>query len=228
MEAQALTFAALGLGLGALVLASLAYWRAGIDVSAFADRVRYGHRRTIRRAQRGRGQLQGLDREVTPSLRGMFEVILRELDDVEREARAALEGLRRGADVRAQIVEEGLARKMRRLEGRVEILSARTEMTRAERLAQRQRFLDAENLLEDAVAKVREVKARVADDLEDEPSFDDVVNSLQTALRAIRAQANDHKARIDRVVSASDALLAALEARESARPSSPAGRGSFH
>jgi predicted translin family RNA/ssDNA-binding protein len=84
-------------------------------------------------------------------------------------------------------------------------------MARAERLAKKEDFPAAENVLEDAVSKVHEVRSRLADDFEDDAAFARLLSELREAIRLVRTKAEGTRRQIERVVAASDTLLTSLE-----------------
>lgn len=222
----------------AIVLAAVAYWRSGgeRDVAALRDelrveldglrrvqremgeelsrRVRSGYEGSLSRIRRAQDRISALRAEVSTSLRGTLDVLSQQLADLRRDAEEGITKLKTGVSTGAKTTEEAVAARVRRVEGRVQVLVARAEISRAEKLAAKSQFVEAEQRLEDAVSKVREVRTRLSEEFEDDPAFSEVLDALQDAIRSVRARADDHRRQIDRVLAASDSLLASLETRE--------------
>ena len=226
------------LSCAAILLAAVAYWRSGgeRELAALRNelreeldalrtvkremgedlsrRVHAGYEVSLSRIRRAQGRLSALSAEVSTSLRGTVDALSRQLAVLTREAEEGIAKLKTEVSTGAKTTEEALAARVRRIEGRVQVLVARTEISRAEKLAAKSQFVEAEQRLEDAVSKVREVRIRLSEEFEDDPAFSEVLQALQDAIRSVRARADDHRRKIDRVLSASDSLLASLETRE--------------
>jgi hypothetical protein len=205
-----------------LVLSSVAYWRAGgrDDVAALrtevARRIRNGHEDSLARIKRAEERLGALRESLSAETRQAADALRGQIVEARQEIEVALQQLRTGVSTRAEAVQAELHKRVLRLEGRVQLLMARADIARAERLAEKSDFLRANDLLDEAVAKVREVKLRLSDVFEEDFIFNDVLGALRDASRAVYEEAADHQHRIERVLSASDALLASLAAREQA------------
>jgi hypothetical protein len=221
-----------------LVLSAVAYWRAGgrRDVEALrqelaheaealrarqramaeelAQRVRGGYEDSLARIKRAEDRLADLRDAMASETRLAIDALRTQLAEARRQVDAGLQRLKTDASARATAAEEALHKRVLRMEGRVQLIAARAEMVRAERLAEKGDFERAHDLLEDAANKVREVKLRLSDTFEEDPAFREVLVAMQEAIRSVRAQAADHQRQIDRVLLASDALLASLATRE--------------
>jgi chromosome segregation ATPase len=221
-----------------LILAAVAYWRAGgrsdiailrarlsEEIDQFKSkqralteelslRIRSGYEDSLSRIRRAQAQIVEIRKEVSSSVREGMDVLSRQLAQLKSEADAALEKLKTEVSGTAQATQQALARRVKRLEGRVQIYSARSEMTRAERLAAKREFHRAEELLEDAVAKVRETRNRLSDEFEEDPAFAEVIRALQDAITSVRSEAEDYKRQIEHVLSASDSLISSLASRD--------------
>jgi hypothetical protein len=216
------------LSVGSILLAAIAYWRSGgreelellrakqkLMVDELERRIHGGLEETRTRTLRAEQRLTDLKRDTTANVQQAIDALSRETAQITKETEERLQDLRFEVTVGAQAAEQALARRMRRVEGSLRILAARAEIGAAERLADAGELADAEDLLEDAVAKVREAKMRLADDDDgEERNFDSVISALHEAIVAVRERALDHKREIDSVLSASDSLLASLRARE--------------
>lgn len=211
---------ALGVACVSLVLSGVAYWRSGgrRDIEAMhaelRRRVRSGYEASLARIQRAEERLAALRASASVETTKAIEGVRAQLAESRAEIEARLGQLEHGLSVRADAAEQSLERKVLRLEGRAQLLLARTDAARAERLAAAGDFAGAHDSLEEAVARVREVRLRLTNPFEQDPAFQNVVDALLEAIRSVRAQAADHERRIERVLSASDSLVASLAARE--------------
>lgn len=218
----AMSLIALFMASVSVVLSGIAYWRTGgrVDIealrTALARRVRGGYEDSLARIKRAEARLAGTHETLSAETRQAVDALRAQLVAARQEAEAGLQGLESDVSMRAQSAQEALRKRVLRMEGRVQLVAARAEIVRAERLAEKQDFQRANDLLEEAVAKVREVKLRLSDAFEEVPAYNEVLQSLQAAIRSVRQEAADHERRIDRVLSASDRLLASLGAREQA------------
>lgn len=218
---------ALFLSVTSFILALVAYWRSGgrKDLEAIrrkqqlvneelANRVRTALQESHARATRARHRLAELRKEAAENVHESIDALSRELETIEHEIEEALAKLKTEASSGAQSLQERLAKRVHHIEGSLRLLTARAEIRAAERLADAGKFVEAEDRLEDAVSKVREIKMQIADEGAEEPAFGPLVDALHDAIRSIRARAADHKRQIDSVLAASDSLLASLRARD--------------
>jgi hypothetical protein len=162
----------------------------------------------VRRAQERLGKLR--DRAEASTRRRIDELGRRLVGveaDVEESARAP------GAAPARSEARRELVDRIRHIEASLEVLCARTEIGTADRLVETGEYVDAQQLLEDAVARIREVKLRLSNVIGDDPAFAPVIDALTEAIHAVRGRALDHERPLESVLSASDALLAWLDAR---------------
>lgn len=88
-------------------------------------------------------------------------------------------------------------------------------MVRAEGMAKRGEFASAEDILEEAITRVREVQTELAAVGREEPSFAHFAGALRQAVRSVRRRADEtHKREIEEVIAESDGLLRSLEAED--------------
>jgi predicted transcriptional regulator len=220
---------ALSFSMFSCVLALVAYWRSGgrddLDVvrrkqqlvlDELSRRTRRGLEDSLARVTRAQQRLAELRTEAASNVHESMDGLSRELANIKRDTEVTLVKLKTEVTSGAQAAQESLGKRVRHIEGSIRILMARAEIRAAEELADAGRFVEAEDLLEDAVAKVREGRMRLADEGGEEPAFEPVIETLHEAIRSVRARAEDHKNQIDNVLSASDYLLASLRAREQA------------
>ena len=218
---------ALFLSIASMVLAVVAYWRTGgrddmetlrrkqqLLVEELARRTRRGLEDSLARARRLDQRLEELRAGAAAELRDSIDSLSSELAALKREAEIALERLKVEVTAGAHTSQEILAKRVHHIEGTLRVVAARAEIDAAELLADAARFDDAEDMLEDAVAKVREAQLRLSGEEADEPAFGPVIDALHDALRSVRARADDRKRQLDTVLAASDSLLASLRAHE--------------
>jgi hypothetical protein len=225
VEPNTLTFSsyALVFSIASLVLALAAYWRAGgrrdLEVLQVKQRLmaedlakwmRKGFEDSLARIARAQKRLSELSTEASEQIREATRVLELELGEMKKEAELGLFHLKTEVSSGGHAAQEALAKRIRRTEGSIQVLVARSEIAAAEKLAAADEIVQAEDLLEDAVSKVREVRMRLSEEVGDDPAFEHVIETLHEALRSVRARAVDHKRRIDSVLEASDSLLASL------------------
>ena len=238
MGATALAIIALVVASLGLALSWVAFWRSGgkWDIQALryqiragaesirqapraiasdlAARIRSGYEETLEAMKRAEGRLDEIRKGASAELAHLIDGLSRRASDLGQQARDGLDRLRQGASMETQAAQEALARRARRLEANVQVLFARGEMLRAERLADKGEFANAASVLEDAVTRVRDARAKTALESGQVQAFDDVVSALREAIRQVRARAEGTRAQIERVMAASDSLLGSLEARD--------------
>ncbi len=208
-----------------LVIASIAYWRSGGsgDIARLrsqlvetADemraRLRHGYDESLRRIDRARTLLSEIPPQVAADVRASIETLDKELASVRREVEEELDRLKASVSASSQAARDAVATRVRRLEGRVHLLVARGEMARAETRAERGEFAAAEDLLEDALMKVREVQTRLGPLFDDDPAFAHLLAALRQAIRSVRSRAESRKREIEELIAESDVLLRTLEA----------------
>jgi chromosome segregation ATPase len=225
----ALGFTALAISAVGLVLAAAAYLRASSPhahsadahwdrhtVDRIARSLREGLEESLSRVKRAQLRLSELGERASEGVHRSIEELSRQLTQLKREVDQEIAQLRTEISSRAVAAQDAFTRRLRHIEANIEILRARAEISVAEELAEEGMFLEAEELLEDAVARIREVKMRLSDIVGDDPAFAPVIEALNEAIHSIRARAADHKRQLDTVLSASDSLLAWLKSREQA------------
>lgn len=226
------------LAIGSAILAMIAYWRSGgqqdvtelraelareleaLQVRRYtaadelARRLRGDHEDTLTRIRRAEARLAELRLEMAAEARSSIDTLRTQLAETRRDVELRLERLKIEVSSHAETAERTLRRRVLRLEGRVQIVMARAEMVRAERVAAKRDFVHAQLLLEAAVSRVREVKMRLGEGFDEDPAFDDVIVALQQAIHSVRADAADDELQLEHVVAAGDCLLASLAAHE--------------
>lgn len=220
-----------------LVLAAAAFLRTGAHarleslrmqqhmvVDQLARSLRERLEDSLVRVKRAQVRLADIAGRASEELHGLIEDLGRQLNQLRRESEEELAQLRTEVSSRALGVQDAISRRIRYVESNIEIIRVRSEIAAAEELADRGAYLDAQALLEDGVARIREVKMRLTDIIGDDPAFAPMIEALQEALHAIRARGADHRRQLETVLSASDSLLAWLEARGPHEPAAAAAR----
>jgi hypothetical protein len=221
-----------------LALAAVAYWRSGgrrhvetlraemarhLEAArarerALAEqlsrRIHNGYEDALTRIRRAEQRLAELRENVSDETRQAIDLLRAQLEEARHRIEAGLQQVKEGASSRAEALQESLHRRVLRLEGQALLLLARADIKRAQSLAEKHEFERADDLLQEAVSKVREVRMRLSDPFEDDPAYKNVVITLLDAIRSVRAQAADYEGQIERVLLASDALMASIAARE--------------
>jgi chromosome segregation ATPase len=208
-----------------LVIASTAYWRSGgareiarlrSELVEGADemraRLRHGYDEALQRIDHMRSLLAEIPPQVAATVRGSIDTLNKELASVRRDVEDELQRLKTSVSASSQAARDAVATRVRRLEGRVHLLVARGEMARAESRAERGELGAAEDLLEDALMKVREVQTGLGPMFEDDPAFTHLLAALRQASRSVRSRAESRKREIEELIAESDNLLHTLEA----------------
>jgi chromosome segregation ATPase len=206
-----------------LVLSCVAYSRAGAssEARALRDELRHdgeafqrrqralaedairklrdGYADTLWRISRAKQRLAQLPPEMSEDIQDRAQRIDRQLDERRRDAREELERLEHQISQDAHATQEAIALRVRQLEGRTQILSASADILRAQRLATRNELAAADDLLDDAVADVREARARLGIHAADDPAFTDIISSLRHAKRFVRAPNDATRPRLDQL-----------------------------
>ncbi len=227
---------ALIIALVALVLSSIAYWRSGgrSDLQHLVNEMRQeieglrtkqkalteemiqqmrrGYEQSLQRLKHIQERLLALKEETIEGLQRSIDSALEELEGLKKRAEEGIASLKGGVIERAQQAEEKIARQVHRLEGRVQILAAKSAISRARRLVEKEEFDQAEELLRDAVNEIKEVRENLADH---DPSLDRVLTMLREAVQAVQSKAEDMKYKIDHVLEENEKLLSALEMTKS-------------
>lgn len=170
---------AVALGLVALVLSLVAYWRSGgqhdmaiarqaIDeqlrvmktkqdelVENVAATVRSIYQRGQEGMVRARTTLTELRKEAGESLRRQIDRATQQAEKLERRIVEALDAVNDSTIAKARQTQKALVTRVGRMESRVLILDAQWETGRALKLAEKAEFDRAEDRLQEAVARIR-------------------------------------------------------------------------
>lgn len=222
----------------AIALSTIAYWRTGGRqdlttarrtleeqlkvlkakqdelVDDLASTVRSTYERGQEGMARARQRLGELRKDAGEKLQQQIDRATRQIGDVERRIAEALRAAKEATIATARETQNGLMKRVHRLEARVSILAAQWEAGRALKWAEKAEFDRAEENLQEAVARIREAKATLADDDAYDSQLEAVNHSLREAILAARAKAEAFRSRVEKVVADSDALIATLENSE--------------
>lgn len=175
-----------------------------------AARLQKDYDNFIGRIARAKISLADTRAGASEELRERIDRLGEELEEIEREARRDLARLQQEPTRRARIKHEELLRDMQRLEARVQLLEVKSEIVRAQRLASQSEFVAAEELLEAAASRMRDIRARLGRG-EGDPAFVEIMSALQDALRAVRNRAENTRRKLQDVLSETDSLLGTFE-----------------
>ena len=227
-------FVALLISALSLALAAAAFLRTGAQdrleslrmqqhlvVDQLARSLRERLEDSLVRVKRAQMRLADIAERASEGLHRLIEDLGRQLNQLRRESEEELAQVRTEVSSRALGVQDAISRRLRYVESNIEIIRVRAEIAAADELADRGAYLDAQALLEDGVARTREVKMRLTDIVGDDPAFAPVIDALQEAIHALRVRTADHRRQLEAVLSASDSLLAWLKAREPREPAAP-------
>jgi hypothetical protein len=235
MEPMTMSAVALFVSFLSLFVAGVAYWRSGgeREFRALRDElrreteslrqkqrahsehlshgIRAGYEASRERIKRAQSRVAEARKEATAEVTAKLDALARSLTELGKRADDGIDRLKQELTTETQSAEESLAKAVRRLEAQVQILAVRSEMAKAERLTKKGQFRDAEALLEDAVAKTQRIQESLGGDSAADRAFVEVNDALVEAIRRVRVNFGRE---IDRVVTASESLVASLETGE--------------
>lgn len=221
-----------------LVMAVLAWWRAGgrQDVGAARKRLdeeieqlraaqsQLGEvfllaieeayeesRETLQQTAEGMRQLKN---EAIDGLGQELERITEQLRGLQRRLEDDLKSARNTTLAAAQGVERSLRRRVHRVQARGSLLYAKGAAMLAVRWARKKEFLRAEKRLDEATALLALARETLRADHAYDEQFEDVKRALAEATGAVRGQEQDVPQRIEHVLTETDKLLGALETEE--------------
>ncbi len=229
---------ALAVSIVALLLSVVAYWRAGgwadlicvrkelrdeIDVlrnkqRQLVDSVRQSIRHTYddltERIDRAEQRLVLMKDVMVDGIEMPIRLAIEQLKaarDCIQDRTAKMEDVAVDASRRAQ---QSVVQHVHRLEARVAMLGAEADTFRARRLANDTEFEKAEELMHDALAKVRDAEKLLQNDHVFDDAIRQLLDSIREALTAVRTNADDARQRLDKVMAESESLVAELAQAE--------------
>jgi hypothetical protein len=233
-----MALAAMIVAVVALAFGAVAYWRAGgnRDVEVLRremereiDVLRARQRELVegasaalaatyegsrRRLERNRERLRALRAETIEGLEQQVDRAAEQLHPLAERLEAAAKAVSDSTLTLAHTIERGIAKRVRRLEARTMLLTAKVRATRAGNFAERREFERAERQLVHAADLLRTAYTKLRGDAAYDEGFAAVELALAAARAAVRAKADDTRRLIERVVREADAVVGRLEADE--------------
>ena len=237
--------AALMVALASFGLAAVAYWRSGgkRDIEAAREQleaemevlrakqrefldsaseaIASAYDESRRRLGRNRERLRALKEEAVEGLGKQMEGAIEQLHAIAQRLEAGAKSAGESTLMVARSVEQGIARRVQRLEARTTLLYAKAKATRAVNWAQKREFERAERQLEEAAELLRTVRETLGTDHAYDEGLDAVKRALTEATGAVRARAEDTRTRIEHILAEADQLVGRLESDEHQVESSP-------
>ncbi len=161
-------------------------------------------------------RLAELRKEAGESLQRQIDTASAQIDKLQQRVTNGMEAMKDTTIAAARDAQVAVTKRIHRMEARVDILRAKRKINDALERADEAKFEKAEQRLEEAVALIKDARQTLGDDHAYESKLDTVAESLREAVVAVKAKAEDVKARIEQVVAESDTLISALEADEQA------------
>jgi uncharacterized protein YpiB (UPF0302 family) len=222
------------LSLVSFVLAAIAYWRSGgkndakklrqeVDVlrakqKEFAESasqaVAAAFANSRQRLEDTRTHLRRLNQEAREQLQKRIKRAEEQLESLATRLEAAAQSVKNATVGAARDLEESIVRRVHRMEARARLLEAWDKAEKAVILADKQRFDDAEQLLDEAVELLRSARQTLNDDHAYDEQLDVVKKGLRTASLAVQNRAADARQKIEEVMTETDRVVCALESDE--------------
>jgi chromosome segregation ATPase len=230
--------AALVLSIIALIVGGVAYWRSGgkedvalarqeIEVELqkleakqkeLADSVAAttsaAYENLQERMRRAKEQLAEIRKEASEKLQAEIDLASQQLVELQNRVADGIESMKDTTVATARMTEEAIAQRVHRLEARVDALQSKLLINRALVKANKKDFDGADECLREAVALIKDARQKLGTDAAYDKKLNSVAESLRLAVAAVKAQAEDIRTRIEKVVTESDTLVAALESDE--------------
>lgn len=210
-----------------LILSLTAYWRAGGREDI--DRLRHetgallvNQRKVVASAfEHSRERLRATQAELNTLKQGLatklatqVERAQEQLDALSARLEAAALEAKDATAVAAEQSQQAIARRVRRLQARVTLLSAQTEAMRAVDFARDRDFAQAERRLEEATELLQRAREKLGEDAAYDVGLMTAKRSLREATNAIRNHAADAREQLDQVLSDTNKLVESLQSAE--------------
>ena len=238
--------AAFSLALVSLVLSSVAYWRSGgqQDVTTASRHVeeeiealrakqielyesveamtRAAYERSQEQMQRIAESLRELHQEAAEELRARIDSLDQQLEQMKKKVATGLDSMKETSIEAARKTQEGLAKRIHRLDAQVDILRSKVRINWALASAERNDFAKTDEYLREAVESLNEARRTLGDDHAYDAKINALAELLRQALAAVKEKADDVQARIEKAVAESETLLSTLESdKPAAEPAAP-------
>ncbi len=210
-----------------LIISLTTYWRAGgrQDIDRLlreADALRVKQREAVATAyQSSRERLRTTQAELSKLKQGIATTMATQVERAQEQLDALSARLEAAAlaakDVTASAAEQSqqaIARRVRQLQARVILLSAKAEAMRAVDAAKDRDFVQAERRLDEATELLQRAREKLGEDAAYEEGLMTAKRSLREATNAIRNHAADTRERIDQVLNDTNKLVESLQSAE--------------
>jgi chromosome segregation ATPase len=229
---------ALILAILALIVGGAGYWRSGgdQDVAAASEKIeeeveelqakqrelaekvvamtRSAYSSSQDRLRRAKERLVELSKHTEEGLQTQVKTAIQKLEALQEQVAERLKSTKESTIAAARETQQTLARQVRRLEARVDILEAKLAINRAMARAEDENLDEAEEYLREALLAIKEARRTLGDDRAHEPELHEAEDSLRQAIVAVKEKAKDVKSRIERVATNGDRLIELLEKDE--------------
>jgi uncharacterized phage infection (PIP) family protein YhgE len=230
--------AALVISLVSLLLASVAYWRAGgkrdveharLEIQRemevlrakqkeFAEGVSQSvaaaYERSRERLQVARDHLRQLKDDAVEGLEKQIKLTQEQLEALAQRLEEGAKSAKDATVATAEKVEKAIALRVHRIEARTTLLQAKAKATRAVGAAAKKDFDRAEQLLADATELLRSARETLGDDHAYDQFLDKTKLALRDATTAVRTHAEDVRQKIEQVLTETDRIVTTLESDE--------------
>lgn len=217
----------LAISMLSLVISLTAYWRAGgrQDIERLrrdADALQVRQREAVATAfHSSRERLRATQVELVALKQGMASTLATQVERAQQQLDALGTRLEETAlaakDATVSAAErsqQAIARRARRLQAGVTLLSARAEAMRAVDAAEDRDFVQAEQRIDEATELLQRAREKLGEDAAYDEGLMKAKRSLREATNAIRNHAADTRARIDQVLSDTTDLVESLQSAE--------------
>jgi hypothetical protein len=230
--------ATFGLSLTSLILAVIAYWRAGgrrdverVRVELNRDietlRVKYeesvqnleeaieaAYENSRRRLRVAREKLRELKNSTAEGMEKQVESARQQLEALAERLERAAKLARKTTLSAARNIEESIALRARRIEARALLLEAKAMAKLAVHLAGKKDFDRSEQLLEDATLSLQRAREILGEDHAYDQLLDRMRASLRDATAAVRSHAANVQQKVAQVLTDADRIVSTLEGDE--------------
>jgi hypothetical protein len=238
--------AAIGISLTSLILSAVAYWRSGGKQDIERARIEFDRKvetlrvkqeefvESIEKAlatayetsrqhlQAARETLEKLRNQAIEGVEKQIQLAQQQLEALARRLEEAAKSAKDATVATAQSIEQGIARRARRVEARAALLFAKGDAKLAVGAAALKDFARADELLEEADVILRNVREILGDDHAYDQLLDKMKLAVRDATAAVRSHAQDVRTKIEQVLTDADRLVGTLESDEEKAAKQPA------